>query len=98
LITACAERLSQIPGPVAERLGAIIKLPEGETYVATEAPLGMAGVHLVSRGEKTPWRLRLRTASFSNVSALEAVLIGVQVAHLEAALASLGYVVGDIDK
>jgi NADH-quinone oxidoreductase subunit D len=98
LIAACAERLSQIPGPVAERLGAIIKLPEGETYVATEAPLGMAGVHLVSRGEKTPWRLRLRTASFSNVSALEAVLIGVQVPHLEAALASLGYVVGDIDK
>jgi NADH-quinone oxidoreductase subunit D len=98
LVRACAERLADLPGPVAERLGKIIKLPEGETYVATEAPLGMAGVHLVSRGEKTPWRLRLRTASFSNIAALEAVLPGVPVTRLETALASMGYVVGDIDK
>ena len=72
--------------------------PEGETYVATEAPLGVAGVFLVSRGEKTPWRLKLRTPSFNHVAALEPLLRGVGVDALEATLASVGYVVGDIDK
>lgn len=58
----------------------------------------MAGVYLVSRGEKTPWRLKLRTASFNHVASLEAVLPGVGVGFLETALASMGYVVGDIDR
>ena len=43
-----------------------------------EAPLGIAGVFLVSRGEKTPWRLKLRTPSFNNISSLEQVLVGVR--------------------
>jgi NADH-quinone oxidoreductase subunit D len=98
VITACADRLREVAGPVAVRLGKIVKLPEGETYLATESPLGMAGFFLVSRGEKTPWRLKLRTASFNQVAALEAVLPGVAVDQLETTLASLGYVVGDIDK
>ncbi len=58
----------------------------------------MSGVFLVSRGEKTPWRLKLRTPSFNHVSALEPLLRGVHVDALEATLASVGYVVGDLDK
>jgi NADH-quinone oxidoreductase subunit D len=98
LIIACIERLLQRPGPVAVRLGKIIRVPEGESYLAVEAPLGIAGVFLVSRGDKTPWRLKLRTPSFNNVSSLEQVLVGVRTEALEATLASIGYVVGDIDK
>jgi NADH-quinone oxidoreductase subunit D len=98
LVEAAAERLRQLPGPVAVKLPKIVKLPEGQAYLATEAPLGMAGAYLVSRGEKTPWRLKLRTASFNNVSSLEAVLCGVAVEDLETSLASMGYVVGDIDR
>ena len=98
LIIACAERLRELPGPVSVRLGKIIRVPEGEAYLAVEAPLGIAGVFLVSRGEKTPWRLKLRTPSFNNISSLERVLVGVPTEALEATLASIGYVVGDIDK
>ncbi|MET1004600.1 MAG: NADH-quinone oxidoreductase subunit D, partial [Propionibacteriaceae bacterium] len=98
LVEACAERLRDLGGPVAVKLGKIVKLPEGEAYLATEAPLGMAGIFLVSRGEKTPWRLKLRTPSFNNVAALESLLPGTRVTHLETTLASMGYVVGDIDK
>ncbi len=98
LVRACAARLRDEPGPVAVKLPQILKLPEGETYLATEAPLGMAGFFLVSRGEKTPWRLKLRTPSFNNVASLEALLPGVAVDRLETSLASMGYVVGDIDK
>jgi NADH-quinone oxidoreductase subunit D len=98
LIIACINRLQELPGPVSVKLGKIIRVPEGELYLAIEAPLGIAGVFLVSRGEKTPWRLKLRTASFNNISSLEQVLVGVPTEALEATLASIGYVVGDIDK
>jgi NADH-quinone oxidoreductase subunit D len=98
LIIACIDRLGELPGPVSVKLGKIIRVPEGEGYLAIEAPLGMAGVFLVSRGEKTPWRLKLRTPSFNNISSLERVLVGVRTEALEATLASIGYVVGDIDK
>jgi len=98
LIIACADQLRELPGPVSVRLGKIIRVPEGEAYLAVEAPLGIAGVFLVSRGEKTPWRLKLRTPSFNNVSSLERVLVGVPTQAVEATLASIGYVVGDIDK
>ena len=98
LIIACTEQLQGLSGPVSVRLGKIIRIPEGEAYVSIEAPLGIAGVFLVSRGEKTPWRLKLRTPSFNNISSLERVLVGVRTEALEATLASIGYVVGDIDK
>ena len=98
LINACAERLLDMPGPVSVKLGKIIRLPDGEGYVAIEAPLGIAGAFLVSRGEKSPWRLKLRTPSFSNVSALESILVGVRIEALEVTLASVGYVVGDVDR
>ena len=98
LVDACRERLAEIGGPVAVKLGKIIRLPEGQGYAAVEAPLGIAGVYLSSRGEKTPWRLKLRTPSFNNVASLESLLVGVEVESLEATLASVGYVVGDIDK
>jgi NADH-quinone oxidoreductase subunit D len=98
LIIACIDRLQELAGPVSVRLGKIIRVPEGEAHLAVEAPLGIAGVFLVSRGEKTPWRLKLRTPSFNNISSLERVLVGVRAEALEATLASIGYVVGDIDK
>lgn len=98
LVEACVERLRSVPGEVAVRLGKVVRLPEGEAYVATEAPLGVSGVFLVSRGDKTPWRLKLRTPSFNHVSALEPLLVGLGVEALEPTLASIGYVVGDLDK
>ena len=98
LVEACADRLDTLTGEVAVRLGKVVRLPEGEAYVATEAPLGVSGVFLVSRGDKTPWRLKLRTPSFNHVSALEPLLVGLPVDALEATLASIGYVVGDLDK
>jgi NADH-quinone oxidoreductase subunit D len=98
VVAGCADGLRSTSGPVSVPLPKILRLPEGEVAVVTEAPLGWGGCWLVSRGEKTPWRLKLRTPSFNHVSALPAVLPGCPVADLEPALASIGYVVGDVDK
>ena len=85
-------------GAVSVKLPKVMRVPVGDTYVAHEAPLGRAGWWLVSRGEKVPWRLKLRTASFAHVAVLEAVLPGTRVTDLPLAVASVGYVVGDLAK
>jgi NADH-quinone oxidoreductase subunit D len=75
LVDACLARLSAMPaGPVNVRLPKIIKVPEGQTYAWTENPLGINGYYLASRGDKTPWRLALRSASFNNISVLPEML------------------------
>ncbi len=53
----------------------------------------------MSKGEKTPYRLKLRSASFNNIQALTELLPGgTLVADMVAILGSLFFVVGDIDK
>jgi NADH-quinone oxidoreductase subunit D len=74
-----------------------IKL-EGEIYVRTENPLGLMGYYLVGDGSKYPYRLKMRTASFSNVSMLPAMLPGTLLPDLIAILGSVFFVVGDVDK
>jgi NADH-quinone oxidoreductase subunit D len=99
LADACASRLAALPpGPVSARLPKVFKVPEGHTYAWTENPAGLNGYFLVSRGGKTPWRLKLRTASFSNVQVLSEVLPGSRVADLAAILGSLFFIVGDMDR
>ena len=96
---ACIDRLRSLDrGPINVRLPKILKAPEGATYAWTENPLGINGYYLVSRGEKTPWRMKLRTASFNNVAVLPEVLTGCVVADMVSILGSMFFVVGDVDK
>ena len=96
---ACADKLDTLPtGPINQRLPKILKVPEGHTYAWTENPLGINGYFLVSHGDKTPWRLKLRSASFNNIQVLAEVLPGYLVADMVAILGSMFFVVGDIDK
>ncbi|MBV9293507.1 MAG: NADH-quinone oxidoreductase subunit D [Frankiales bacterium] len=95
----CLDVLADLPaGPVNVKLPKVVKAPEGATYAWTENPLGINGYYLVSRGERTPWRLKLRTASFNNVQVLAEMLPGTLVADMVAILGSMFFVVGDIDK
>jgi NADH-quinone oxidoreductase subunit D len=99
LADACLDRLAELPpGPVNQRLPKVLKAPEGQTYAWTENPLGINGYYLVSRGDKTPWRLKLRSASFNNIQVLTELLPGTLIADMVAILGSMFFVVGDIDK
>ncbi|GAA2501722.1 NADH-quinone oxidoreductase subunit D [Streptomyces thermolineatus] len=99
LADACLDRLEELPpGPVNQRLPKVLKAPEGHTYAWTENPLGLNGYYLVSKGDKTPWRLKLRSASFNNIQALAELLPGTLVADMVSILGSMFFVVGDIDK
>ena len=85
-------------GPIMAKVPRIIKVPEGEAYVATENPLGEMGYYVVSKGDLGPFRVKIRTASFSNVSIVPWLLRGVYVPDIITILGSLYFILGDIDR
>jgi len=85
-------------GPIMAKVPRIIKVPAGEAYVPTENPLGEMGYYIVSKGELTPFRVKVRTASFNNVSITPWLLRGVYVPDIITILASLYFILGDIDR
>ncbi len=85
-------------GPVNSKLPKIVKAPEGVAYLRTENPLGQLGYYLHSDGKRTPWRLKMRTPSFSNISVLPHLLQGVLVPDAISILGSVFFVVGDVDR
>jgi NADH-quinone oxidoreductase subunit D len=85
-------------GPVMAKVPRIIKVPEGEAWVSTENPLGEMGYYVVSKGDLTPFRLKIRSASFNNVSITPWLLRGVYVPDIITILASLYFILGDIDR
>ena len=85
-------------GPVMAKVPVIIKVPAGEAYVATENPLGVMGYYVVSKGDLGPFRVKIRSASFNNVSVVPWVMQGVYVPDVITILASLYFILGDIDR
>ncbi|CAB4740062.1 MAG: NADH-quinone oxidoreductase subunit D [Actinobacteria bacterium] len=91
--------LDGIPaGPVMAKVPRIIKVPAGEAWVETENPLGAMGYYIVSKGDLTPFRVKIRSASFNNVAVAPWVLRGVYVPDVITILASLYFILGDIDR
>ena len=91
--------LDTIPaGPVMAKVPKIIKVPEGEAWVSTENPLGEMGYYVVSQGDQGPFRVKIRSASFNNISIVPWVLKGVYVPDIITILASLYFILGDIDR
>ncbi|MFQ5947364.1 MAG: NADH-quinone oxidoreductase subunit D [Acidimicrobiia bacterium] len=85
-------------GPLQAKVPRIIKVPAGETYVRAENPKGEMGYHVVSEGGRGPYRLKIRSASFSNLSILPRLVEGMLVPDIIAILGSLDFVLGDVDR
>ena len=85
-------------GPIMAKVPRIIKVPAGEAWVHTENPLGEMGYYIVSKGDIGPFRVKIRTASFNNISILPWLLRGVYVPDVITILASLYFILGDIDR
>jgi NADH-quinone oxidoreductase subunit D len=93
------QAVDKIPaGPLLAKVPKIIKVPKGETYVRAENPKGIMGYYLVSEGGQGPYRLKIRSASFSNLSMLPWILEGVLIPDLLAVMGSLDFVLGDVDR
>ncbi len=85
-------------GPIQAKVPRIIKVPAGEAWAHTENPLGEMGYYVVSQGGLGPFRCKIRSASFNNVSIVPWLLKGVYVPDIITILASLYFILGDIDR
>lgn len=93
------QAIDSIPsGPLQAKVPKVIKVPRGETYVRAENPKGEMGYYLVSDGGQGPYRLKIRSASFSNISILSWILDGALVPDIIAVMGSLDFVLGDVDR
>jgi NADH:ubiquinone oxidoreductase subunit D len=86
------------PGPVKARVPKVIRPPEGEVYSRIESPRGELGFHIVSNGSTNPYRLKIRSPAFCNLSILPHLARDVLIADLIAILGSLDPVFGEVDR
>lgn len=72
--------------------------PPGEVYLPVEGPRGEVGFHLVSDGSNKPYRMRVRTPSFTNVQVLPELMHDSLLPDVVVTLASTDFVLGDCDR
>ncbi|MDW8307797.1 MAG: NADH dehydrogenase (quinone) subunit D [Verrucomicrobiales bacterium] len=75
-----------------------INCPPGEVYFGHENPKGELGFYICSRGGGTPYRLKIRSPSFVNLSILPHLLPGHMVSDVVAILGSFDFVMGECDR
>ena len=74
------------------------QIPPGEVYFEAENPKGALGFFIVSKGGGVPWRLKIRSPSFCNLSIVPKICTGIMVSDVVAVLGSLDFVMGECDR
>jgi len=74
------------------------QMPAGEVYFEAENPKGALGFYVVSKGGGVPWRLKIRSPSFCNLSILPKVCEGALVSDVVSILGSFDFVMGECDR
>jgi NADH-quinone oxidoreductase subunit D len=92
------QALDKLPdGPIKAKVPKVLK-GEGECYAAVEAARGTFGCRLIADGGKGPYRLKLRSPTFSNLSCFGEVAEGMLLADALAFMGSLDLVIPEIDR
>ena len=85
-------------GDVASAIPKRIRPDAGDVYVRTETPKGELGYYIVSDGTATPFRVKVKSPCFVNLSALPAMCRGAMIADIVAVLGSIDIVLGEVDR
>jgi NADH-quinone oxidoreductase subunit D len=70
----------------------------GEAYARIESPKGELGFYLISDGTPNPYRYRVRPPSLINLTVLEDMCIGHNIADVVVILGSIDIVMGEVDR
>jgi NADH-quinone oxidoreductase subunit C/D len=73
-------------------------IPAGEACVPVEATKGLNGYHLISDGSTTSYRTRIRTPSFPHLQQIPLISRGLMIPDLIAIIASIDFVMADVDR
>ncbi|HKW28456.1 MAG TPA: NADH dehydrogenase (quinone) subunit D [Verrucomicrobiae bacterium] len=72
--------------------------PPGEIYFGHENPKGELGFYIHSKGGGTPYRMKIRSPSFVNLSIIPKIFTGCLISDTVAILGSLDFVMGECDR
>ena len=95
------EALRDIPaGPIIDPKAKLrgFRPKAGEAYGRIEAPKGELGFYLISDGSPNPYRYRVRPPSLINLTVLEDMCLGQDVADVVVILGSVDIVLGEVDR
>jgi NADH-quinone oxidoreductase subunit D len=93
------QAIGSVPsGPLQSKVPRVLKVPPGTVYVRAENPKGEMGYYIVSQGGRVPYRVKIRSASFSNISIMSKIAVGQLIPDLVATMGSLDFVLGDVDR
>ena len=96
IIRQCVEQIPQ--GPVKADVPFNVRPPGGDAYAAVEGPKGELGFYLVSDKGIAPYRCKIRSPSFINLTALHEMLVGWKMADLIAIFGSIDIIMGEVDR
>jgi NADH-quinone oxidoreductase subunit D len=85
-------------GPVQDGYSRYVVPPAGYAYVAVESPRGELGFFVVSDGGAKPFRLKVRSPAFVNLSLVSELVSGVKIADVPLIIGSLDPVFGEVDR
>jgi NADH-quinone oxidoreductase subunit D len=95
------QALKDIPGgPVMDPKAKIrgFRPKPGEAYGRIEAPKGELGFYLISDGGPNPYRYRIRPPSLINLTVLEDMALGENIADVVLIFGSVDIVLGEVDR
>jgi NADH-quinone oxidoreductase subunit D len=96
MIEQCLDGLPE--GEHTAKVAKVLRPPAGEAYAAVESPRGELGIHMVSDGSDTPYRVRYRPPALFALQAGEQALPGTLIADSVVLMGSLDFVLGEIDR
>lgn len=96
LLRQCVEQIE--PGRVKADLPYLLSPRCGDSYGRVESPKGELGFYLVSDGGISPYRLKIRSPSFMNITVLRDLLIGWKLADMIVTFGSIDINMGEVDR
>jgi len=100
-VSILEQALKEVPGgPVMDPKAKIrnFRPKPGEAYGRIEAPKGELGFYLISDGSPNPYRYRVRPPSLINLTVLEDMCLGSNVADVVLIFGSVDIVLGEVDR
>jgi NADH-quinone oxidoreductase subunit D len=98
IVEQCLDEMPKSGLVLNDHLPKTLRIDNAECYVRHEGTKGEYGVYAMARGGTKPYRMKLRSPSFCNLSALKEMIVGSYVADAIIILGSLDIVLGEVDK
>ncbi len=96
IIRQCVEQIQ--PGPVKTEGPFFVRPPAGDAYASVEAPRGELGFYIVSDGGISPYRCKIRSPSYINLTSLKDLVVGWKLADLIVVFGSIDVNMGEVDR